>query len=440
MTTAYEFDAAFQQKIVAMALRDEVFAARVENLINPEYLDKDSHSWLIGLVNDHYAKYRQIPSGVVVVNEIRKGKAASLLKPDFVDEIKEVLNYVYGKPDLSNRDYTVEAVSAFAKERAVEDALMQSADIMDKGGDFEDIRKVLSAALDVGANDGQDMMDASDPDAIEERVKFRTAKLTTTSLGSGITTGHKELDDAMYHKGWGRKELSCIMGGPKSGKSIALQYFAVKAAEAGYNVLFVSCENSAEITMDRMDANVSNINMKDLATSPGAVKKALQAFYSKSGILKVHAFPNGVAKCSDIRRLIRKYQSQGVIFDFLVVDYADEMAPEQALAEERFNLRSIYQGLRQICVQENLAGLTATQTNRAGAKANVASKTDVAEDINKTRLVDLLISINADADEKARGEARLFFAASRNSEDECGFVIKSNRSKMRFITKVTDRF
>ena len=84
--------------------------------------------------------------------------------------------------------------------------------------------------------------------------------------------------------------------------------------------------------------------------------------------------------------------------------------------------------------------LTATQTNREGAKANTASKTDVAESIDKTRLVDILISINADADEKARGEARLFWAASRNSEDEIGFRIKSDRSRMRFITKIIEKF
>jgi replicative DNA helicase len=438
MTATYEFDATFQQKVVAMLLRDEVFVARTEGIIFPEYFDSEAHSWLADLVDRHFRKYRQIPSGAVVTNEVRKGKASGLLKPEFVDDLKEVLKYAYAKPDLSNRDYTVEAVAGFARERAIEEGLLRSADIIEKKGDFEDIRKIMGEALDVGSNDGVEAFDASEN--IADRADLRAAKLSSTSLGSGITTGWKDLDNAMYHKGWGRKELACIMGGAKSGKSIALQYFAVKAAEAGYNVLFVSCENSAEITLDRMDANISDTRMDELATSPARVKAKVTDFFKKSGILKVHAFPNGVAKCSDLRRLIRKYQSQSVLFDFLVVDYADEMAPEFRESEERFNLRQIYQGLRRICVEENLAGLTATQTNRAGGKANVATKHDVAEDINKTRLVDLLISINADADEKARGEVRLWFAASRNSEDECGFQAKCNRSTMRFVTKIIDKF
>lgn len=437
MTTTYEFDAEFQEKVVAMLLRDDVFTARTEGVIHPEYFDSEAHAWLADLVVRHYTTYRQIPSGTVTVNEVRKGKDSGMLKPDFVEDIKEVLKYAYGSPDLSNRDYTVEQVSAFARERAIEDALLKSADLIEKKGDFDQIRKLMGDALDVGASEGEDAFDAGA--TIEDRVKLRTEKLTSTSLGSGITTGWKDLDGAMYHKGWGRKELSCIMGGAKSGKSIALQYFAVKAAEAGYNVLFISCENSAEITLDRMDANITDTRMDELATSPAKVKAALTKFFSTSGVLRVHAFPNGVCKCSDIRRLVRKHQSDGVLFDFLVVDYADEMAPEIRQQEERFNLREIYQGLRRICVEENFAGLTATQTNRAGGKANVATKHDVAEDINKTRLVDLLISINADADEKAKGQTRLYFAASRNSEDEYGFLVNSDRSKMRFITRVVDR-
>ena len=438
MTTTYEFDATFQQKVVAMLLRDEVFVARTEGVIFPEYFDSEAHSWLADLADRHFRKYRQIPSGSVVTNEIRKGKTAGLLKPEFVDDLKEVLKYAYAKPDLSNRDYTVEAVASFARERAIEEGLLKSADIIEKKGDFEDIRKIMGEALDVGSNDGEQALDASQ--GIEERADFRADKLTSTSLGSGITTGHKDIDKAMYHNGWGRKELACLMGGAKSGKSIGLQYFAVKAAEAGYNVLFISCENSAEITLDRMDANITDTRMNELATSPARVKARLKDFFAKSGQLKVHAYPNGVCKCSDIRRLLRKYQSQSVLFDFLVVDYADEMAPEFRESEERFNLRQIYQGLRRICVEENLAGLTATQTNRSGGKANVATKHDVAEDINKTRLVDLLISINADAQEKADGIIRLYFAASRNSEDECGFKAKCDRSRMRFITKIIEKF
>lgn len=436
--TTYEFDAGFQRKIVAMLMRDEVFLQRVEGLVDPNYLDNEAQAWLVDLTNRHYKTYRQIPSGAIVLNEIRDSKAAGKIKEEFVDELKDVLKHVYGKPDLSNRDYTAEQVAKFARERAIEEALMQSADIVEKKGDYEQIRKVLGTALDVGQQDGLGAIDLMGD--IEERIERRLKSISATRLPSGITTGHKELDKELYHGGWGRKELTVFMGGPKSGKSIGLQHFAINAQREGYNVLFVTLENSKEVTTDRMDANICDIAVKDLAANPTRVATALKAFAAKAGILKIHEFPTYTFRCSDLRRLIRKYQSQSILFDLIVVDYADIMAPEGKYEEERRGLTEIYGGLRAIAQTENAAVVTATQTNRAGAKANTATKTDVAEDINKTRLADILISINADADEKSRNEMRLFIAASRNSEDEVGFRCKSNRSHMRFISKVIERF
>ena len=302
MTKTYDFDEAFQKKVIAMSLRDEVFAQRVEKLVQPAFFDEDALGWLADLTNRHFETYRQIPTGTIVINELRKAKAAKLVKDDFVDEIKDVLKYVYGTPDLSNRDYTVEAVSAFAKERALEGALLQSADLMDKG-EYESIRNVLAKALDTGSSDDLSSIDLLD--SVAARVEMRIKKMAGTIVPSGISSGHKEIDAELYNSGWGRKELSCFMGGPKSGKSIALQYFAVKAAEAGENVLFITCENSSDITADRIDANVANVPMKELGTSAAKVEAAWANFKVKAGQFRVHEFPTNSLRCSDVRRLLR---------------------------------------------------------------------------------------------------------------------------------------
>ena len=80
--------------------------------------------------------------------------------------------------------------------------------------------------------------------------------------------------------------------------------------------------------------------------------------------------------------------------------------------------------------------LTATQTNREGYKSAVAKAEHVSEDFNKVRTVDLMISINKTEEEAARGEARLYFAASRNQESGFTIVIKQNLAMMRFIEEV----
>ncbi len=65
------------------------------------------------------------------------------------------------------------------------------------------------------------------------------------------------------------------------------------------------------------------------------------------------------------------------------MDYLDIMCPEHRSDEIRENLRTIGVDLRAIAFENNAAMLTATQTNRDGAKAAVAKMTDVAEDLSK---------------------------------------------------------
>ena len=255
-------------------------------------------------------------------------------------------------------------------------------------------------------------------------------------MRDGITTGVAEFDALLYHNGWGRKELNVMMGPPKSGKSMSIADFGKAASMAGYNVIMFSCEVSAKIIADRVDASVSDTLVKLVGTNPIAVQTAVEAVAKSSGAYMIEEYPTGSLKPSEIRRVLNCFRAKGIIFDLIVVDYLDIMCSEYRSEEIREGLRTIGVDLRAIGFENNAAILTATQTNRDGAKAAVAKMTDVAEDMNKVRTADVLISINTTAAERLAGETRLFFAACRNVED--GFVlrIKGDRSKMQFLKKV----
>jgi replicative DNA helicase len=201
----------------------------------------------------------------------------------------------------------------------------------------------------------------------------------------------------------------------------------------------VTLEVSAAIYADRLDANITDTAIKTLKDSPHKVRTEIDRLKARSGLLKIHEYPTGTLKPSKLRRLLENYRARGILFDLVVVDYADLMAPEFRTDSDIANFRSIYVDLRGIAQEYNLALLTATQTNREGAKKVTSSMTDVAEDFNKIRIADIVISINATQEEKDSGEARLFFAASRNTEDGFTLRISQDRSKMKFIKRVLGR-
>jgi replicative DNA helicase len=352
------------------------------------------------------------------------------LVKDLSDRLREVL-----KSDLSDSLFVKDKVTEFAKNKSMERAILESVDDVAKGN-YAKIKQRIDKAMMVGAQESDTL---NYFERIEIRTQERKARIAGVIKRDGITTGYEEIDKHLYHHGWGRKELSCIMGAAKAGKSMSLGDFGIKASLAGHNVLYMSCEVAGKIIEERVDANISEIMMKKLDENAFAVEAAVKKAQSGAGLFLVEEYASGTLRPSQVRRALERLRSQGIIIDLLIVDYADIMMPEYRSSEHIDNQRSIFIDLRGIMHDYNCAGLTATQSNREGAKKMTASATDVAEDYNKARTVDLLLSINASEAEKAAGECRIFWALARNGESEFTIRVKQDRSSMRFITKIIGR-
>jgi replicative DNA helicase len=336
---------------------------------------------------------------------------------------------------LSDRDFLIDKVSVFAQERAMEAAILASIPLMEKG-DFATILEKVRAASQVGAQENSDDYDYFAE--IDSRTEHRVALAAGIIKPLGITTGFPDLDKHMFHAGWGRKELSVIMARAKFGKSMGLGEFGKSAWLAGYNVFIASCEVSREIYSDRLDANFADTAMNALKSSPFDVKtriKDVEAAAKTKAAFEIRDYASGSLKVSQLRRTLDRYRARGIVFDLIITDYADIMAPERVTDNPREDSKQVWIDLRGLGYAENAAMLTATQTNRSGAKSHVAEATDVAEDYNKIRIADLVISGNANETEIKSGEARLKFVASRNQK-EVTLRIRQERSKMKFLTKI----
>jgi replicative DNA helicase len=274
---------------------------------------------------------------------------------------------------------------------------------------------------------------------IDNRTQVRKDAAAGIIVKRGIPTGYKEIDANLYHNGWGRQELSVMMGAAKAGKSLSLGDFTKNASILGYNTAYFSLEVSHRIISDRLDAAISDTMISKLHLTPDDVAKKVAAMSANAGALIMRDYGSGTLKPSVLHRCIEKLRQEGIVLDLITVDYADIMAAEYRSDKLQDNLREIYIDLRAIAHDFDAAMLTATQTNRDGAKAMTAKATDVGDDWNKVRTADVLIGINASEAEKKAGEARLYWAISRNTEDGFSLRIKQDRSKMQFLTKVIGR-
>jgi replicative DNA helicase len=429
----YEFNADFQQKIVAMTLRDTQFAQLADGLIKPEFFENAAHCALIKIANNYFERYKKAPGDkAVMVTLLREAAAKKLLPIELIRMVGAIIPDIY-VTDVSDRDFVADQCAVFARHQAVSTAILDSVSLVESR-DFDAVNAKMRKALDVGVNVNGGAYNYAD--MVIARSKDRKDRAAGLKPPTGITTGYPILDDCLYHRGWGRKEMAVIMGGPKSGKSMAMINFGINAIGAGYRTLYVTLEVASEIIAERMDANIANRAMSELGTHVHEVEEKVTAFMAKAAPFIIHEFPTGSMRPSDLRRLVEHYKAQGMVFDLVIVDYADLMAPERATDNVQENSKSVYVNLRGLAMQEGFAMLTATQTNREGAKKAVATMTDVAEDINKIRIADIVISINKDDAERAINQARLYFAASRNQRSGFAIRIEQDVDCGKFIKRV----
>jgi replicative DNA helicase len=428
----FEFDAEYQSKIAAFAIRDLNFVRRVGHLLRPEYFESMGEATIVNIALEYYKKYGSLPDKSTLVEIIREKVLSKVIRKDtlpLVIQARKELIHV----QLLDGEFAAEKVAIFARHQAVSQAILESVNLLERK-QFDKIEAAIKAATEVGINEDGEGYDYFKE--IVARTELRLDKVAGKLPPVGITTGVPKLDEKFFHKGWGRKELSVIMGGAKAGKTTALLNFAKAGAYAGFDVLYATCEVSKNILAERIDASLSDTAIKEIEKNILSVKSRIEDIEKRCGAFMIHEYPSGTLKPNDLRRLIERYRSKGVKFDMVVVDYADIMAPNFRYNDPIENSKSIYIDLRAIAFEEDVAMLTATQTNREGFKSAVARAEHVAEDFNKVRTADVMISINSSDEEKAKGEARLYFAASRNQESGFTVFIKQDLAKMRFITEV----
>jgi replicative DNA helicase len=429
----YEFDLDFQQKIAALTLRDTAFAQMTDGLIRPEYFEDSANATLVSVASRYFERYKKAPGDKVTLGSLLKDALRSKSIPLELGKLAVAAVPALFETDISDRDYVADTVATFARHQAVARATLAAVDLIEKR-DFDNIGKLMQSALNIGIQTVGTSYNYAD--MLGVRTQQRLDEAAGVLPPTGITTGYPVLDSYLMHKGWGRKEMAVLMAGPKVGKSMAMISFGVSAIAHGYTVLYVTLEVGSEIIAKRLDANIAERAINELGAAPHEVHERVKEFTSKAAPFYIEEAPSGTMRPGDLRRLIEKYKSRGIVFDLVIVDYADLMVPQRITDNAQENSKQVYVELRGQAMTEGYALLTATQTNRAGASKAVATMTDIAEDFNKVRIADIVISINATEEERRAGEARLYFAASRNQRTGFSIRIGQDMAMGKFLTKV----
>lgn len=241
-----------------------------------------------------------------------------------------------------------------------------------------------------------------------------------------------------------RGDFILFLASAKAGKTTLLQQMGMWAAVGAHlNVLHISLEMLEEQVKDRYYSaftakplsrykGVKTLTLPyfteegrieyrdytpDLLTPDDIVKKSFDLrMQSKGGRFVVEARPQGQFSVRDVRILLDKYEAKyGIVFDVVLLDYADLLSAENTRLEERHKLNEIYKALRGLSQERGTAIITVSQGNRESFKKG-NSATTVAEDIRKLATVTGAFAMNYTDEEKQAKYWRLSPIVMRNQQ------------------------
>jgi replicative DNA helicase len=208
----------------------------------------------------------------------------------------------------------------------------------------------------------------------------------------------------------------------------------------GKNVLYITCEMAEEKIAERIDANLLNVNIQDIANLPKQMFESKVAKVSKKvqGSLIIKEYPTAQAHSGHFKALLNELQlKKNFRPDIIFIDYLNICASSRVKAGSNANsytlVKSIAEELRGLAVEFNLPIVSATQTTRSGYGNSDVNITDTSESFGLPATADLMVALISTEELEELGQIMVKQLKNRYNDPTIHkrFVVGIDRAKMR---------
>ncbi len=419
------FTPTFQIRLIAVLCLDKEFYLKSVGLLENTFFSIFVGQWAFDILTAHFKTYKQLPSKVVFETALSGDNP-----PDLIPEEQPLLEEFFALLNVGRvpeGEFLKDYFNQFIATRQLRNILHEEAEHIDEGK-FDDVVSALRK--------GQRVV-GEKKSCLEDEYVFSMLNLKELyDKAEGIKTGIGLIDG--FIGGLQKKEMTLIFGDSNVGKSLLMTYMGGQAVKNYRRVLHVGLEMSAARNLIRYYVTMAdpgdNINYnKILHAEPlEEVHSYIVQLRNKyEGYLFMEEIPTGKCTIEDLYRLVDKYAP----IDVLILDYLDLMKAPQKRDNLRFESKDITTGLRGLAVETGIALLTATQASKLAARRRIVDLKFVAEDYEKVRIADTVVSIGQSMQDSLNGQVVLFLAKSRNTiKDKAErYFIDFNNLNFRFV-------
>ena len=414
--------------ILRSLVYNEAYSRKVIPFIEPDYFHDSSERVLFEEIAQYMVKYNARPSKEALGIEVESRNSLT------ETEAQDIRNILSDFDSVTGTDqWMSDSTEKWCKKQAIYNALMESVGIAngDSKQKTEDaIPSILSSALAVSfdSNVGHDYIeDAS------ERFDFYTRKEDKIPFDI-------ELLNKITKGGLTNKSLNIALAGTGVGKSLFMCHVAAASLMQGKNVLYITCEMAEEKIAERIDANLLNVNIQDIANLPkqmfeGKVEKVAKKV---QGSLIIKEYPTAQAHSGHFKALLNELQlKKNFRPDIIFIDYLNICASSRIKSGSNANsytlVKSIAEELRGLAVEFNLPIVSATQTTRSGYGNSDVDITDTSESFGLPATADLMIALISTEELEGLGQIMVKQLKNRYNDPTIHkrFVVGIDRAKMR---------
>ena len=409
-------------------LFNEEYTRKVLPFLRPEYFEEKCDTLVFEQISSFLTQYDKLPTKEVLNIELQKRVDLSQDEYSLVTRLVESL-----VPTESDRTWVLDTTESWCKERAIYLALMESikiADGQDEKKSADAIPSILSDALSVGFDQhvGHDYInDSKDRFEYYHRVENKTP--FDLEYFNKITSG-----------GLSDKTLNIALAGTGVGKSLFMCHVASSVLLQGKNVLYITLEMAEEKIAERIDANLLNTNIQDIAELPkNTFTKKIDKLAAKtSGQLIIKEYPTASAHCGHFKALLQELKlKKSFEPDIIFVDYLNICASSRYRSAVNVNsysyVKAIAEELRGLAVEASVPIVSATQTTRSGFASSDPNLTDTSESFGLPATADLMFALISTEDMEKLNQIMVKQLKNRYNDPTMNkrFVVGIDRAKIR---------
>jgi archaellum biogenesis ATPase FlaH len=381
----YNFDV--QKLYLEMFLSDAETFTRCQNIFDPENFDQRLQK-VADFVTKYVDEYKVIPDATIVNASCGTDLATVQLPKE-------------------NYDWLMDEFENFSRHKGLERAILQSADLLEKG-EYGPVEKLVKDAIQISLNKDMGTDYFEDPRARLEGLKNSNGQ---------ISTGWPTIDKKLYG-GFNRGELNIWCAGSGGGKSLFLANMGVNWAMAGLNVLYLTFELSESLVAMRLDSMMTGITTRDIFRNLDDVELKVKTIGKRSGSIQIKYMPSG-KNCNDIRAYLKEYQvKKGVKPDVILIDYLDLMmplsvkvSPSDLFVKDKY----VSEEIRNLAMETQCITVTASQLNRAAVEEIEFDHSHISGGLSKIMTADNVIGIFTSRAMRERGRYQIQFMKTRSS-------------------------